>query len=231
MSKILIIDDEPQIRRFLRISLNAAGYETAEAETAGAGMALAGEFRPDLIVLDLTLPDLDGLEAASRLQTITPAPIIVLSARANEYDKVEALDRGAVDYVVKPFGVAELTARMRAALRRSAAAQAQNAVPVVVTAGRVTVDLDRRRTTLDGEDVRLSRKEYDLLAYLAARADRVATHGEILRAVWGPAHAEDTVYLRIYVKQLRRKLEANPNRPALILTEPGVGYRLKTPAD
>lgn len=228
MSKILVIDDEPQIRRFLRISLNAAGYETAEAASGGAGLDLARDFQPDLIVLDLTLPDIDGLEVTSRLQAATPVPIIVLSARANEYDKVEALDRGAADYVVKPFGVAELTARIRAALRRPAVGAP---TPSVVSAGRVVVDLDRRLVAVDGAEIRLSRKEYELLAFLAGRAGRVATHGEILRAVWGPAHEEDTVYLRIYVKQLRRKLEADPNRPALILTEPGVGYRFKTPAD
>jgi two-component system, OmpR family, KDP operon response regulator KdpE len=228
MSKILIIDDEPQIRRFLRVSLNAGGYETVEAETGQGGVEAARTTLPDLIVLDLGLPDIDGLEVVSALRGFCAAPIIVLSVRAQEYDKVEALDRGAVDYVVKPFSVGELTARIRAALRRPTR---EEAPPAIVTAGRLTLDLQRRVVTLAGEEIRLSRKEYELLAFLGGRADRVATHGEILRAVWGPAHVEDTVYLRIYVKQLRAKLEANPERPVLIVTEPGVGYRFKTAAE
>jgi two-component system, OmpR family, KDP operon response regulator KdpE len=228
MSKILIIDDEPQIRRFLRVSLNAGGYETVEAETGQGGVEAARTTLPDLIVLDLGLPDIDGLEVISNLRAFSAAPIIVLSVRAQEYDKVEALDRGAVDYVVKPFSVGELTARIRAALRRPTR---EEAPPAIVTAGRLTLDLQRRVVTLAGEEIRLSRKEYELLAFLGGRADRVATHGEILRAVWGPAHVEDTVYLRIYVKQLRAKLEANPERPVLIVTEPGVGYRFKTAAE
>lgn len=228
MSKILIIDDEPQIRRFLRISLNAGGYETVEADTGQDGVDTARRERPDLVVLDLGLPDMDGLEVVTAIRDFSSAPIIVLSVRAQEYDKVEALDRGAVDYVVKPFGVAELTARIRAALRRPVR---DAAAPSVISAGRLTMDLERRIVTLAGEEIRLSRKEYELLAFLGTCADRVATHGEILRAVWGPAHVEDTAYLRVYVKQLRRKLEADPNRPALIVTEPGVGYRFKTGAD
>lgn len=246
MSKILIIDDEPQIRRFLRISLNASGYETIEADAGRRGVAAAQEQRPDLIVLDLGLPDIDGLEAVTLLQEVCAAPIVVLSVRAQECDKVEALDRGAVDYVVKPFGVGELTARIRAALRRPVSNEttgnqtAGNLTlengspenePAPVRAGRVTVDAARRLVTRDDAPVRLSRREYDLLAFLAARADRVATHRDILRAVWGPAHDDDAVYLRIYVKQLRRKLETDPNRPALIVTEPGVGYRFRTAPD
>lgn len=224
MSKILVIDDEPQIRRFLRISLAANGYEVVEAESGGAGMALCAAERPDLVILDLGLPDMDGQEAVSVIRSGGAVPIIVLSVRSQEYDKVEALDRGADDYVVKPFGIGELMARVRVALRQRVADE--ETVSVVVSGG-VVVDLSRRVVTREGEEIHLSRREYELLAVLVRHADHVLTHAEILRTVWGPAHVGDTAYLRVYVKQLRQKLEGDPNQPRMILTEPGVGYRFR----
>ncbi|PWC36488.1 response regulator [Azospirillum sp. TSO35-2] len=224
MAKILVVDDEPQIRKFLRISLSANGYDVVEAENGRGAIETHRRERPDLIILDLGLPDLDGQEVISAVRETSPVPIIVLSVRAQEYDKVEALDRGATDYVAKPFGIGELMARVRAALRQR---PADREPPTIVTAGSVTIDLARRVVGKDGAEVRLSRKEYELLAVLARHADHVLTHAELLRAVWGPAHVHDTVYLRIYVKQLRHKLESDPNRPKLIVTEPGVGYRFK----
>lgn len=224
MPRILVIDDEPQIRKFMRISLTASGYEVIEAENAAQGVAAAtAEPAPDLIILDLGLPDLDGQEVISAVREGTATPIIVLSVRDTELDKVEALDRGANDYVVKPFGVAELMARVRAVLRQRA--PKDNAE--VVGAGAVRIDLARRVVSRDGEEMHLSKKEWELLEFFARAPDHVLTHKEILKQVWGPAHVDDTAYLRVYVNQLRQKLEADPTQPVLIVTEPGVGYRLK----
>ncbi len=221
--RILVVDDEPQIRKFLRISLGANGYEVIEAENAAAGIAAALSQRPDLLILDLGLPDLDGQEVISAVREHCAAPIIVLSVRDSEVDKVEALNRGASDYVVKPFGVAELIARVRAVLRPHAPRGGGD----VVDAGNVRIDLARRVVTKAGEELRLSKKEWDLLTVFARQPDHVLTHKEILHQVWGPAHVEDTAYLRVYVNQLRQKLEDDPAQPALIVTDPGVGYRLK----
>lgn len=226
MFRILVIDDEAQIRKFMRISLAANGYEVIEAENAGHGIALARDRHPDLIILDLGLPDVDGQEVISAVRRHSTVPIVVLSVRAEELDKVEALDRGANDYVVKPFGVAELMARVRAVLRPRAG---KGAEPVVEAAG-VRIDLVRHVVTRDGEELHLSKKEWELLEFLARSPDHVLTHKHILREVWGPAHVEDTAYLRVYVNQLRQKLEADPSQPTLIVTEPGIGYRLKCPA-
>lgn len=225
MPRILVVDDEPQIRKFIRISLAANGHEVIEAETGGAGIALAREQTPDLVILDLGLPDLDGQEVISAVRESSDVPIIVLSVRAQELDKVEALDRGANDYVVKPFGVAELMARVRAGLRRRPINEAAG----TVECGAVRIDLAHRRVTRAGEAVRLSKREWELLEVFARAPDHVLTHREILKAVWGPAHLDDTVYLRVYVNQLRQKLEDNPAQPTLLLTEPGVGYRLRAP--
>lgn len=222
-NRILVVDDEPQIRKFLRISLTANGYEVTEAESAAAGLAAFRAQIPDLLVLDLGLPDMDGQEVISAVRETSDLPIIVLSVRAQEQDKVEALDRGANDYVVKPFGVGELMARVRASLRPRAAKD----VAQVVECGTLRIDLDRLVVTRAGEEVHLSRKEWDLLAFLARRPDHVLTHRHILKEVWGPAHVEDTAYLRVYVNQLRQKLEDDPARPRLLVTDPGVGYRLK----
>lgn len=225
-TRILVIDDEPQIRKFMRISLAANGYEVIEAENAAQGIEAARNQRPDLLILDLGLPDLDGQEVISAVREVSDMPIIVLSVRAQELDKVEALDRGASDYIVKPFGVAELMARVRAVLRQRAAKGNGDVVEI----GGVLIDLGRRVVTRDGEEVHLSKREWGLLAFLASQPDHVLTHKQILKEVWGPAHGEDTAYLRVYVNQLRQKLEADPSQPALIVTEPGVGYRLKATA-
>lgn len=222
-SRILVVDDEPQIRKFMRISLTANGYQVLEAENAAKGVAAAREGRPDVMILDLGLPDLDGQEVITAVRQFSPVPIIVLSVRSDETDKVEALDRGANDYVVKPFGVAELMARVRAMLRLRPAKETES----VIEKGALRIDLERHVIVKDGAELRLSKKEWDLLIYLARHADHVLTHKQILKEVWGPAHTEDTAYLRVYVNQLRQKLEADPSAPTLIVTEPGVGYRLK----
>ena len=221
--RILVIDDEPQIRKFLQISLGANGYEVIEADTATGGIAIAQAEKPDLIILDLGLPDLDGQEAISQLRQLGSTPIIVLSVRAQEYDKVESLDRGANDYIVKPFGIAELMARIRVLLRTRHQREADNVLDI----GGLSIDLERRVVSRNGQEIRLSRKEWQLLSYMAARPDYVLTHKTILKDVWGPANTEDTAYLRVYVNQLRQKLEETPSQPSIIVTEPGVGYRLK----
>ncbi|CAA7620354.1 DNA-binding response regulator in two-component regulatory system with KdpD [Candidatus Terasakiella magnetica] len=222
-TRILVIDDEPQIRKFMRISLAANGYEVIEAENAAQGIEAANSQQPDLLILDLGLPDLDGQEVISAVREGSDVPIVVLSVRAGELDKVEALDRGANDYIVKPFGVAELMARVRAVLRQRAAKGNDD----VVEAGAVQIDLSRRIVTRDGAEVHLSKREWGLLAFLARQPDHVLTHKQILKEVWGPAHGEDTAYLRVYVNQLRQKLEVDPSTPTLIVTDAGVGYRLK----
>lgn len=223
MPRILVIDDEPQIRKFMRISLAANGYEVIEAENATQGIEAARTQSPDLLILDLGLPDLDGQEVISAVREQSGVPIIVLSVRAQELDKVEALDRGANDYVVKPFGIAELMARVRAILRPHADWGAGE----VIDFGSIRIDLARRLVLRDDEEIHLSKKEWDLLVYLAARPDHVLTHRQILKEVWGPAHVEDIAYLRVYINQLRQKLEPDPGQPTLIVTDPGVGYRLR----
>jgi two-component system KDP operon response regulator KdpE len=222
--RILVIDDEPQIRKFLRISLSANGYEVSEAENAIKGIDAALATNPDLLIVDLGLPDMEGHEVISlvRDQGIE-VPIIVLSVRSQEMDKVEALDRGANDYVVKPFGVAELMARVRAVLRRTQSKEALLALDL----GHVHIDLARRVVSKDGSEIHLSKKEWDLLVFLAKSPDHVLTHKQIRREVWGCAHVEDTSYLRVYINQLRQKLESDPAQPTLIVTEPGVGYRIR----
>lgn len=223
MPRILVIDDEPQIRKFMRISLAANGYDVLEAENASAGVKAALEQAPDLIILDLGLPDGDGQEVISAIREHGPTPIIVLSVRAGELDKVEALDRGANDYVVKPFGVAVMMARFRAFLRQ----RPPKVPPDVVEIAPIRIDLARRLVTKNGDEVHLSKREWELLEFFARTPDHVLTHKEILGKVWGAAHVEDTAYLRVYVNQLRQKLEPDPSQPSLIVTEPGVGYRLK----
>jgi two-component system KDP operon response regulator KdpE len=222
-ARILVVDDEPQIRKFLRISLGANGYGVLEAENGTAGIEAARVHAPDLLVLDLGLPDMDGQEVISAVRTFSAMPIIILSVRADEFDKVEALDRGANDYVVKPFGIAELMARVRAVLR----SQAPQGGEEVLVAGPVTIDLGRRIVTKGGTEVHLSKKEWELLAFMARRPDHVLAHRQILKEVWGPAHVDNTAYLRVYVNQLRQKLEDDPSAPTTIVTDPGVGYRLK----
>ncbi|HVA14891.1 MAG TPA: response regulator transcription factor [Stellaceae bacterium] len=219
--RILVVDDEPAIRRLLKTSLGAEGYEVAEAATGEAGWTEFGRVKPDLVLLDLGLPDIDGREVIRRIRGAGLVPIIVLSIRSDERGKVEALDLGADDYVSKPVGMDELNARVRAALRHRL--QQEGAEPIFQS-GDLAVDLVRRHITVKGVDVKLSPKEYDLLRLLVMHAGKVLTHSHIMREVWGAA--TDVQYLRIYVRQLRHKLEPDPARPSLILTEAGVGYRL-----
>jgi two-component system KDP operon response regulator KdpE len=219
---IVIIEDEPQIRRFVRTALEAEGCAVAEAETAERGLVEAGTRKPDLIILDLGLPDRDGVDVVRDIRTWSSVPVLILSARSSETDKVAALDAGADDYLTKPFSVAELLARVRALLRR---ARMTGGEGPLVTFGEVTVDLARRQVSRNGVEVHLTPIEYKLLALLIANAGRVLTHRQLLREVWGPSHAEDTHYLRVYMTLLRRKLETDSARPCYIRTESGVGYR------
>lgn len=221
-AKILVIDDEPQIHRFLQPALEANGFEAARAETGLAGIAEVGQVRPDAIVLDLGLPDLDGQEVLTRIRKVFEGPILILSARDQDDEKVQALDNGADDYVEKPFSVPELLARLRAAMRNKLGLQGAHPI---VKAGELEVDLVRRTVTRAGLSVKLSPKEYDILAELAKGAGRVLTPKHLLTKVWGPANSDDIQYLRNYVAQLRQKLEPDPARPRHIVTEPGVGYR------
>lgn len=220
--RILVIDDEPQIHRFLGPALDAAGYEPVRALTGAEGLREIARKAPDAVVLDLGLPDLDGKEALAKARAYYDGPILILSARDRETEKIDALDMGADDYVEKPFGVGELLARLRVALRHRL--RGQGAEPVV-TAGDLTIDLVKRLVTRSGEAIRLSPREYDLLAQLVRGAGKVVTHRQLLTAVWGPAHEHDVQYLRVFVGQLRQKIEPDPSQPILILTEPGVGYR------
>jgi two-component system KDP operon response regulator KdpE len=220
--RILVIDDEPQIHRFLTPALEAAGFEPLRAETAEAGLRQIASRAPEAVILDLGLPDMDGKAALSKARAFYRGPILILSARDRESEKIDALDLGADDYVEKPFGVGELLARLRVALRR--AVQAEPAPPVV-RAGPLELDLAQRRVRRDGAAVRLSPKEFELLARLAQAGGRVLTHRQLLTAVWGPAHAYDVQYLRVFIGQLRQKLEPKPAAPRFIVTEPGVGYR------
>jgi two-component system KDP operon response regulator KdpE len=221
---IVLVEDEASIRRFLRAAFAAEGYRLFEAGTGADGLVEAASRQPDVVIVDLGLPDLDGLDVIRRIREWTKVPIIVLSAREQEGDKVAALDAGADDYVSKPFGAAELLARIRVALRHRAGVGGPGD-PVHVM-GDVRVDLARRRVTRAGQDVHLTRTEYRLLTVLVRHAGKVLTHGQLLTEVWGPAQADQAHYLRVYMAQLRRKLEADPTRPRYLLTEAGVGYRL-----
>jgi len=225
---VLLIEDEPEIRRFLRTTLPEHGFKFSEAVTGQDGLAQAKARNPDLILLDLGLPDLEGTEVIKRLREWTPTPIIVLSARDQEQVKVAALDLGADDYVTKPFGVNELLARMRATLRQMARASVEQGDPVFTT-GQLRVDLGRRQVYVSDEEVHLTPIEYKLLTTLVRYAGKVVTHRQLLKEVWGPLHVEEGHYLRVYMRQLRNKLEANPAQPQYLLTELGVGYRLRAP--
>jgi two-component system KDP operon response regulator KdpE len=220
---ILVVEDEPEIRRFLRASLAAEGYKVVESATARRGAIDATTHKPDLAIVDLGLPDFDGIEVIRRIRDWSPMPIIVLSARVQERAKVEALDAGADDYVTKPFGVGELLARVRAALRHIVrTADASDRLEL----GDVVIDLAARKATRGDAEVHLTPIEFRLIACLVRHLGMVVTHRQLLGEVWGPTHATDTHYLRIYMKQLRDKLEADPVRPRHFLTETGVGYRL-----
>jgi two-component system KDP operon response regulator KdpE len=222
---VLVVEDEVAIRKFLRAALEGQGYAYAEAGTGAEGIAQASMRVPDVVLLDLGLPDLDGLEVVRRIRSWSGLPIIVLTARGRERDKVEALDAGADDYVTKPFSMPELLARMRVALRHRAQV-ASGEEPSVIEAGSVRIDLGRRRVAVNGDEVTLTPIEFRLLAVLARHAGRVLTHEFLLREVWGPAHTDERHYLRVYMAQLRHKLESDPGRPRILVTETGVGYRL-----
>ncbi|UII16924.1 Protein-glutamate methylesterase/protein-glutamine glutaminase [Pseudomonas brassicacearum] len=220
---LLVIDDEPQIRKFLRISLSSQGYKVLEAGTGAEGLAQAALNKPDLLVLDLGLPDMDGQQVLREFRQWSTVPVLVLSVRASEAQKVEALDNGANDYVTKPFGIQEFLARVRALLRQAPAGEPQEAA---LKFGPLTVDLAYRRVLLDDTEVALTRKEYAVLAQLARHPGRVITQQQLLKDIWGPTHTEDSHYLRIVVGHLRQKLADDPTRPRFIVTEAGVGYRL-----
>jgi len=225
---VLVVDDEPPILRFLRTSLAAVGHRVVTAENAADALALLVAEKPDVVILDLGLPDRSGFDVIAEIRKQSSVPIIVLSARSDERSKVQALDLGADDYIGKPFGIAELMARIRAALRHRF--QAQGELPVFVS-GDLSIDLVRRHVSRAGHEVKLSPKEFELLRHLVAHAGKVLTHRYLLREVWGPAHAEEVQYLRVFIRGLRQKLEDDPTRPKHILTELGVGYRLQLPPE
>ncbi|MEK7372844.1 MAG: response regulator [candidate division NC10 bacterium] len=222
---VVLIEDEPQIRRFLRATLTGQGYRLFEATTGAAGLVEVGSRQPDVVIVDLGLPDMDGLDVIRRLREWTAIPIIVLSARGQERDKVMALDVGADDYVSKPFGAGELLARIRVALRHAVGATREGD-ETPFTVGELHVDLVRRQVFVGGKEVHFTPIEYKLLTTLVRHAGRVVTHQQLLREVWGPAHTDQAHYVRVYMAHLRHKLEAEPARPRYLLTEPGVGYRL-----
>lgn len=226
MPTVLMIEDEAQMRRFLRASLTGNGYQVFEAETGAEGLSQAAQRNPDLVLLDLGLPDQDGLTVTERLRDWAKMPIIVISARGKEEDKVRALDAGADDYLTKPFGIGELLARLRVALRHAVRTESGASEFVL---GEVKVDLARRQVSKAGAEVHLTPIEYKLLTTLLKYEGKVITHRQLLKEVWGPGSSEQTQYLRVYMGQLRHKLEQNPSRPQFLTTEPGVGYRLKTP--
>jgi two-component system KDP operon response regulator KdpE len=220
-ARILVVDDEAPIRRLLRVALEAEGYSMVEAGTAREGLAMAAREAPALVVLDLGLPDADGLSVLRDLRGWSPVPVLILSVRADEGDKVEALDAGAQDYVVKPFGVKEFLARVRGLLRD----RGTEAVPSVLTVGPLRIDAADHSASMEGVPVHLTRREFDLLWMLASHRGRLVTQEMILRAIWGPAHTEDSQYLRVYIRQLRQKLGDDAANPRFIATEPGIGYR------
>jgi two-component system KDP operon response regulator KdpE len=224
---ILVIEDEPPIRRFLRAALGGEGYRLTEAETGQQGLSMAATQPPDLVILDLGLPDMDGLQIIAELRRWSQIPIIILSARGQEQDKVIALDHGADDYLSKPFGMDELLARIRVALRHQARLRGQPAGATTrFSVGDLTVDLEARRVFMRGQEVRLTPIEYRLLTTFVQHAGKVLTHRFLLKEVWGPGRSEEAHYLRVFTANLRRKLEADPARPRYLLTEQGVGYRL-----
>ena len=224
---ILLIEDEPQMQRFLRIVLQGQGYGFIEAQTGQEGLMQAATRSPDIILLDLGLPDIDGLEVTRRLREWSDIPIIVLSAREQEQDKIKALDAGADDYLTKPFGAGELLARIRVAIRHKVMRQAATGEPVFIL-DNLRVDMSRRQVFLNEQEVHLTPIEYKLLTVLIQNAGKVVTHTHLLKEVWGPSYSKETQYLRVYMTQLRHKLESDPARPRFLINEPGIGYRLKT---
>lgn len=222
--RVLVIEDDPGMRRFLRNTLQVQNYDVRETASGEDGMQLVRQANPELVILDLGLPDCDGMELIGEIRRISAVPILVLSSRSDEGGKVTALDLGADDYVSKPFGVDELMARMRTALRHRLASEGS---PPIFSSGGLSVDLLHRRVSVDGRDVRLSRKEYDILRELVVHAGKVLTHRHLLRVAWGRETGVDVQYLRVYVRQIRQKIEPIPEQPRYVITEPGVGYRLQ----
>jgi two-component system KDP operon response regulator KdpE len=225
--RILVVDDEPQIRRVMRTALVANGYDAFEARTGEGALETLREDNPDLILLDINMPGIGGMAACREIRAVSDAAIIVLSVRDSENDKIAALDAGADDYITKPFSVNELMARIRANLRRLPALSDQTA-PIVVS-NELTVDLSRRQVIARGQPIRLTPKEFDLLQYLVSNANRPVTHRKLLQTIWGPDYGDQVEYLRVFVSQLRKKIEVDPARPRYILTEPWVGYRFAMP--
>lgn len=223
---VLVIEDEPQMRKFIRASLQSHGYRVIEASEAREAVPLISSHNPELLLLDLGLPDADGLDLTKQLREWTKTPIIVISARGREDDKVGALDAGADDYLTKPFGMSELLARMRVALRHARDTQTQDS-PETLELGSIAIDFVRREVLRDGKQVHLTPIEYKLLTLLARHAGKVLTHRQILKEVWGASYGAQTHYVRVHMAELRKKIEADPARPKLIITEPGVGYRLR----
>ena len=221
-ARILIIDDEPQIRKLLSVSLKAHEFMIDEASTGKEGVNQAAYFKPDLLIIDLGLPDISGIAVVRAIREWSSAPIIILTAHDQEQEKIESLDAGADDYVTKPFSMGELMARMRVCLRRMAAGESEP----ILSCGGLTVDLIQRRVSVEGREVKLTPTEYELIKLLAQNAGRVLTHKQLLKAVWGNSYDEDTHYIRVYIGQLRRKIEKDPAQPKYIITESGVGYRL-----
>jgi len=224
---VLVIDDEPEIGRAMRLGLRGADFTVEWAATGAEGLERVAQWRPDVILLDLALPDIDGVEVCTRLRAWTQTPIIVLSVRAHEADKVAALEQGADDYLTKPFGMNELIARIRVALRHTAQTAGAASPGALVTIGALTLDLERRLVTVGGQPIHLTPTEYEVLKYLAANMGKVVTHRMLLHAVWGPSYEAEAHYLRVFINQLRRKIEPDPSRPRYLITEPGIGYRLR----
>jgi two-component system, OmpR family, KDP operon response regulator KdpE len=224
-SRILIVDDEPQIRRVLRTSLTAQGYDLRTAADGEAALEAFRDWPPDLVVTDLSMPNMNGLELCRKLRTHSQIPILVLSVRGEEQIKVEALDAGADDYITKPFSIAELLARIRAALRRVPASQTDETTSPILQVGDFLIDLETRSVKIEGRNIHLTPKEYDLLVFLIRHPAKALTHRKLLAAIWGSNYVEQPEYLRVFVGQLRKKIESNPAAPKYILTEPWVGYR------
>lgn len=222
--RVLVIDDEPQIRKLLKVSLAAHGYDIHEAVTGADAVIQVANIKPDLVILDLGLPDMDGKEVMRRLREWSDVPVLVLTARDQEKEKIDALDAGADDYITKPFSIGELLARMRVSVRRSA----HTGDEPIIQCGDLSIDLAQRRVTVGAQEIKLTPTEYDILKILAQNAGKVLTHHQLLKAVWGDIYSEDTHYIRVYIGQIRRKIEPNPTQPKYIITESGVGYRLMT---
>ena len=222
--RVLVIDDEPQIRKLLKVSLGAHGYDVHESMSGMDSVVQAADIKPDLVILDLGLPDIDGKEVVRRLREWSDVPILILTARDQEKEKIDALDAGADDYITKPFSMGELLARMRVSVRRSAHAGEDP----VIQCGDLSIDLAQRRIMVDAQEIKLTPTEYDIMKILAQNAGKVLTHRQLLKAVWGDTYSDDTHYIRVYIGQLRRKIEPNPTQPRYIVTESGVGYRLMT---